>query len=516
VRGRGRYLQPSLPRAVDNPFSNVDISWAAVGVAIATIFASLFARRLLPPERQDRGRLPIIFLVISIALRALAALTDMGDYPDLTTGLKIAAAILLAAGMTGIVGKLVFDILITRYFQFPTILRDIILFVAFVIALMTILQQSGANLVSLVTTSAVLTAVVGLSLQAPIANLFAGLSLQLDRTIVVGDWIKIEERIGRIEKISFRATTISTRDDDWISFPNSYFMQHAVMNYSRPSLRHRMWCEVGFHYRHPPNEVKRIVEGAVRGCPGVLEDPAPLLVIKSFADSSINYALLYYITDFARDVMIDSDVRTRIWYAAQRGGLEIPFPIRTVNMTQVTADTERQHAERELEAARLALAKIDLFKNLEESDLDLIARGMKRRLYSAGEVLVHQGAPGSSLFLVADGLIDVKLSVDGVERRLATLEAGDILGELSLMTGEPRAATCIAVTDARVHEVDHELVELLLSAKPALAEGFSVILAQRRQALGEGREDLSAELAASPFAEKQDLLRRIKSYFRLL
>jgi small-conductance mechanosensitive channel/CRP-like cAMP-binding protein len=502
---------------VDNPFSDIDISWAAVAVAIATIFASLFARRWLPPERSaDRGRLQIVFLLISILLRGLAVITDSADYPDLTTGLKIAAAILLAAGMTGIVGKLVFDVLITRYFQFPTILRDIILFVAFVIALMTILQQSGANLVSLVTTSAVLTAVVGLSLQQPIANLFAGLSLQLDRTIVVGDWIKIEERIGRIEKISFRATTISTRDDDWISFPNSYFMQHAVVNYSMPTPRHRMWCEVGFHYKHPPNEVKRVITEAMRGCPGVLEDPAPQVIIKSFAESSVNYALLYYITDFARDVLIDSDVRTRIWYAAQRGGLEIPFPIREVRMHEVTEDTARLLAERELDAARLALTKIELFKGLADADLDLIARGMKRRLYSAGEVLVHQGDPGDSLFLVADGVIEVRLSVEGVERKIATLRMGDILGELSLMTGEPRAATCIAVTDARVHEVDHELVQLLLSAKPALAEGFSNILAKRKQQLGEGREDLSAESSGTNLGQKQDLLRRIKSYFRLL
>jgi small-conductance mechanosensitive channel/CRP-like cAMP-binding protein len=503
---------------VENPFSNVDISWAAVVVAVLTIIAALFARRMFPTDTKDSGRLPIIFLLISIGLRALAALVETaGDYPDFITGLKIAAAILLAAGMTGIIGKLVFDLFVTRWFQFPTILRDIILFVAFVISLMTILQQSGANLVSLVTTSAVLTAVIGLSLQQPIANLFAGLSLQLDRTVAIGDWIKIEERIGRIEKISFRATTISTRDDDWISFPNAYFNTHAIVNYSRPSLRHRMWCEVGFHYKHPPNEVKRVVNEAMRGCPGVLEEPAPQLIIKSFADSAVQYALLYYITDFARDVLIESDVRTRIWYAAQRAGLEIPFPIRDVRMYHMTEDTQRAIEEREFANARLALANIDLFKKLADSELDLIARGMKRCLYSAGEVIVHQGDPGDSLFLVAEGVIDVVLTVDGAARRLARLKSGDILGELSLLTGESRAATCVAATDTRVHEVDHDIIELLMSAKPALAESFSAILAHRMARLGEEREDISAEAAASPYNEqKQDLLRRIKSYFHLL
>lgn len=496
--------------------ANVDISWAAVALAIATVLASLFARRLLPPDRQDRGRLPIIFLLSSVALRALAVPIEMGDYDSIVVGFKLAAAITLAAGMTGVVGKMLFDVVVARFFQFPTILRDILLFIAFVIALMTILQQSGANLVSLVTTSAVLTAVIGLALQQPIANMFAGLSLQLDRTVVVGDWIKIDNRVGRIDKITFRATTILTHDEDMLTFPNSYFMQNAVLNYSRPTDRHRMWCEVGFAYKHPPNDVKNVLEEALRGCEGVLETPAPTVLVRGFGDSSVTYAVLYWIRDFAQEWRIESAVRTRIWYAAQRTGLEIPFPIRTVHMTQITEETARADETRAQERRRSALAKVELFGKLEEEDLDQLARGMKRRLFSRGEVVVRQGEPGDSLFLIADGTIGVVLSVDGAERQVATLHQGDILGEQSLMTGEARTATCVALEDAHVHEVDHTLIRLLLEAKPALAESFSAILSDRQHALEQERDGLSAEAASQRRDEnKKRLLGRIKSYFRL-
>jgi len=497
-------------------FADVDISWTAVALALATILASLFARRLLPPDRQDRGRLPIVFLLSSVVLRALAVPIEMGDYHDVVLGLKLAAAITLAAGMTGVVGKLLFDIVVARFFQFPTILRDILLFVTFVIALMTILQQSGANLVSLVTTSAVLTAVIGLALQQPIANMFAGLSLQLDRTIVIGDWIKIDDRIGRVEKISFRATTITTHDGDTLTFPNSNFMQHAVLNYTRPTDRHRMWCDVGFAYRHPPNDVKRILGEAVRGCEGVLEHPAPEVVVRGFGESSINYVVLYWITDYAHEVQIESNVRTRIWYAAQRSGLEIPFPIRTVHMTQITEESTRADVDRAHERHRQALAKVELFAKLADEDLDLLVRGMDRRMYSRGEVIVRQGAPGDSLFLIVDGEVGVVLSVDGVERQVATLHRGDILGEQSLMTGEARTATCIALKDAHVYEIDHGLIRTLLEAKPALAEGFSAILSDRQHALEHERGGLSAEAASLRRDEtKQRLLGRIRAYFRL-
>ncbi len=493
--------------------AKVDISWAAVALAIATMLASLFARRWLPPDRQNRGRLPILFLLASVVLRALAAPIEN---EDVVLGLELGAAIALAAGMTGVVGKLLFDIVIARFFQFPTILRDILLFVAFVIALMTILQQSGANLVSLVTTSAVLTAVIGLSLQQPISNMFAGLSLQLDRTIVVGDWIKIDDRIGRIEKISFRATSISTRDDDTVTFPNAYFMQHAILNYSRPTPSHRMWCDVNFAYRHPPNDVKKVLEDCLRGCEGVLDTPPPIAIVRSFGESAVSYVVMYWITDFGHDVEIESAVRTRIWYAAQRAGLEMPFPTRTVHMTQVTEELAKAESERALERRRIALGKVELFAKLSTEDLDELARGMRRRMFSRGELIVRQGAPGDSLFLIAEGEIGVVLAVDGVERQVASLREGDIFGEQSLMTGEKRTATCVALRDARVYEVEHALVRGLLEAKPTLAEGFSAILSDRQHALEQERDGLSAEAASLRRDEtKRRLLGRIRTYFRL-
>ena len=98
--------------------------------------------------------------------------------------------------------------------------------------------------------------------------------------------------------------------------------------------------KVGFHYRHPPNEVKRILLDAVLGAPGVRSTPVPDCILLDFADSAITYALRYWISDFTHHAAIESAVRTQIWYAARRGGLEIPFPIRTIVMPSVAAEVE--------------------------------------------------------------------------------------------------------------------------------------------------------------------------------
>ena len=494
--------------------AQVEISWAALGIALATAFVALFLRMLLPASHKRRGRWPILFVTLSVLLRLIAV--PIASHA-VTKGFNLASAILLAMGMTGIGGMLVFDLFLARVgVRVPTILRDLLLAIGFVIAVMAILRQSGANLVGLLTTSAVLTAVIGLALQEPIGNMFAGLSLQLDRTISVGDYIKFADQIGRVDKISFRATTMTTRDFDTVTIPNRWFMQHEVINFSRPTSRHRMWCDVSFAYEHPPNDVKRVLTDAIAGCPDVLTDPPPTAVLRSFGDSAINYVLLYWITDFARDVHIDSDVRTRIWYAARRSGLEIPYPTRTVHMHQVTAGERDRASERDYLERLGALQKVELFSMLEDSDVDLLARDMRKLSFARGETLIQQGDPGDSLFLIASGEVAVHLAVDGASRQVATLQPGNIVGEASLITGEPRGATCVAQTDVTCHMIGHELFQRLLELKPKLAEDISAILSQRQTALDAEREGLSAEAAAARQAEARNrTLTRIRQFFGL-
>jgi small-conductance mechanosensitive channel/CRP-like cAMP-binding protein len=494
--------------------ARVNVSWTALALAVATGIVALFLRLLLPETVKGRGKLPVLFLFLSFLVRVIAVPIES---VAITKGFNLASAFLLALGMTGIGGMLVFDLFLMRIgVRVPTILRDILLAIGFVIACFSILRYSGANLVSLVTTSAVLTAVIGLALQEPMGNMFAGLSMQLDRTISIGDYVKFNDRIGQVKKISFRATTLVTLDDDTVTVPNRYFMQHEVMNYSRPTSRHRMWAEFSFAYHHPPNDVKRALEEAIAGCPGVLSEPAPTAVVRSFGDHGINYTLLYWIHDFANDVYIDSDVRTRIWYAARRHNLEFPFPTRTIYMHEMTAVEKTRASEADYLDRLGALSKVELFGTLEDADVELLARGMRKATFAAGETLIRQGDPGDSLFLVSSGEVAVNLAVDGASRQVATLRAGDILGEASLLTGEPRGATCIATSDVVCHTIGHELFQQVMARRPRLAEDISAVLSTRQTALEAQREGLSAEAAAAREAEeRKKTLQRIKAFFGL-
>lgn len=497
---------------------HAQLSWDEAFVTLAALVAFLFLRRLVPPEQRKRGKAPILLLFLSFLLRLSTWPAHLYGTSAALATVELLSTVALAYGLTQLAGLILVDLFFGRLLgiRMPSIVRDLLQAGAFLVSMMGIMRGAGVNLLSLLTTSAVLTAVVGLALQDTIANLFSGLALQIDRTLGVGDWIQVGNRIGRIDAIKWRSTSIFTKDGDYVILPNSSFLKGEVMNFSKPTGSHRVWCNVGFAYRHPPNEVKRVLLDAIRGTPKVLETPPPDVVLLEFADSAVRYALRYWIDDYAAQVNIEGEVRTRVWYAANRAGLEIPYPIRTLYMNEVNADGVRREDEREFLERLGALSRVDLFQGLDDGDVELLAQGMKRMQFAVGERIIRQGEPGDSLYLVQHGEVGVKLAVDGAEKEVATLKTGDFFGEMSLVTGEPRTATVEAKSDAICWEVPHRAMERLLSTKPQVAGDVSAVLGMRQATLEGQREGLSAEAAARRASETQSrLLERMKNFFHL-
>lgn len=110
------------------------------------------------------------------------------------------------------------------------------------------------------------------------------------------------------------------------------------------------------------------------------------------------------------------------------------------------------------------------------------------RSVPAGETIVSQGARGSSLFLIARGVVRV-VTVDpsGFEHNLASLVAGDFFGEMALLTGEPRNATCRAATPCALYELRRTDFQKLLARMPAVRARLEATQAVRRQQFDEAR-----------------------------
>jgi small-conductance mechanosensitive channel/CRP-like cAMP-binding protein len=501
--------------------------------ALVALAVLVVARRLLPDEQRHQGRSLFVFLLVGLLLGVLRLGVVALGAGDTTAGVLLGMVTTFCVAM-GAVGTAILVTLVVvpgrARLRVPSILRDITQAAAFVLIAFGVLSQSGVNVASLITTAGVLTAVIGLALQNTLANLFAGLMLNMDRELGVNDWVQVGGKPsglagggastaatamgGQIIQIRWRSTLLRTIDGDLLIVPNSQMLSTEVYNFSRPRPRHRIWTRVSFNYRHPPNVVRQVLAEAAREAPGVLPDPLPDAIPAEFGESAMSYWVRFWTDQVGRQREVEGEVLGRIWYAVKRADLQIAYPTRDIYLHSDSEEARKSSADADRAERLRAVGRVDLFGPLDPGEREQLASGMKRVRFAAGESLIRQGDPGDSLYVIAGGQVRVSLQHQGDAQQVAMLGPGDVIGEMSLMTGERRAASCTAHTDVVAYVVDHHIVRQVVSLRPQVAEEISGILAARQAELARKGGELAA-VPGRPGVERKRLLSMIRDFFDL-
>jgi CRP-like cAMP-binding protein len=211
-------------------------------------------------------------------------------------------------------------------------------------------------------------------------------------------------------------------------------------------------------------------------------------------------------------------VRTRIYFALRRVDIPFSIPAHSIFVTEEDANRQQRKSAQELTDRSEALSRLELFATLTDEERRELAAGLKYAPFVRGEAMTRQGAEAHWLYLISKGDAEVRVTVDGSKssERVATLTDGDFFGEMGLMTGAPRSATVIALTDIECYRLDKETFRATLKSRPEIAEDISSILARRRVELEATREGLTDETKKRRMrAHQSDLLQRIQNFFTL-
>ena len=380
--------------------------------------------------------------------------------------------------------------------RYPAILQDFIVIGLLVLVATLVFQDK------LLTTSAVSAVVLGFALQDTLGNAFAGLAIQSEKPFHVGHWIRVGDFEGRVAEVTWRATKLRTKSGNFVVVPNNIVSKEAITNYSEPSPTVRVDVEVGASYLASPAAVKSAIGEALANSSRALKTPAPDVILAAFDSSAINYRVRFWIEDYERDEAARDEVRTNVYYAFARHGIEIPWPIQ-VQYERDWVETDPQG--RTNERSRL-LASVDLFAGLDNETLAEIAQSTKARTYGNGEAIVRQGEPGESMFVIGSGRGAVVLEPD--RREIATIDAGGYFGEMSLLTGDPRTATVLARGDTLVFEINADLFRKLGATHPRAVEQVGIAAAARRVELDKVRATAVGQAVADAPATFMDRMRR--------
>ena len=398
----------------------------------------------------------------------------------------------------------------------PSLLDSVVSVLAYGVGLGAIAHHwFGLELTPFLATSAVVGAVVGLALQDTLGNLFAGIALHIEAPFRVGDWVRVGDRDGRIDQVSWRALRLKTWDGDTLTVPNNEVARHAILNYSLPRSPHSRFVIIGVNYHTPPNKVISVLGNLLEQVAGVQSEPPPSIRLLGYHEYTLQYEVRYYFNAYDEYRRIEGEIFRLIWYHFRRHGIEIPFPIRNVYLHQA----EAAETPKEAPATRLerALREIDLFRPLSDDELRTAAARCRALHYAAGERIIEEGAPGDSFFVVDRGEVEVSKELGGVRRSLARLMEGQFFGEMALLTGEPRAATVVAATDVDLFTLDKTGFHDIIVSNPAIAVDISTILSERREALNQAAGDLTARYQPTRSRDelKERILDRMRSYFGL-
>lgn len=497
----------------------IDIARGVVYGLIAFGLIAVFSRLLTRRSGLRRLSNPL-YLLAFVAGAAVFLWTNPALIgPTLAPYFRALAIFSIAYLAIKLCDLLLVDFVIARRRRFrpPSILRELISVGLYCVTLLIIMAKVlHINLMPLLATSAVLSLVAGLALQETLSNFFAGVTLATERPFKPGEWIKVGQHVGQVMEMGWRAVKIQIfEEDDYLIVPNSVLAKEQIINFSQPDEINGQEFHIGVHYRHPPNVVTAALLEAVQGVEGVFARPAPFARVIKYGDSSIEYRVHYWITDFERSRLIQGTILTNIWYAFKRHDIEIPFPIRTVHLHSVTEETERATADREVAQRLTLLREVDFLSPLTPDALTRAANSLKVLLYEAGRIVVREGDEGDSFFLISRGRVGVWVG-DGQSggQLVASLGRGQCFGEMSLLTGAHRSATVRTLEDSELLMLGKEAFRDILLADPKVLESLSQILSLRQK---EYEAALARERDASPHLRGQDparqLLTRIKSFF---
>jgi small-conductance mechanosensitive channel/CRP-like cAMP-binding protein len=378
---------------------------------------------------------------------------------------------------------------------FPDLTAAAIYAAAVLVVLISVLSLPIGGLIA---TSGVLAIVLGLALQNTLADVFAGIAFGIEAPFNVGDRISLGDRIeGTLVQMNWRSIRILTDGDDVAIVPNSVVAKSDIVNRSSPTPVRSAFIELSCPAASSPDRVIDTLKQAALLCPTILPIPACTAVLTHAGSMKGQYRVNFSVADTehlstTKDQLLRHASR-QLYYSG-------------LYFARAAQDEDTSGPFRSLMPL---LQNITLFEALEEPQLSELAKSLKPRSLEPAEVLFVQGGTDATLFVVASGILEISQHTANFGQQIVgSVGGGDYIGEISLLTGAPYAATATARTDCKLYALDSNVMKSLLTANTDL-------YAELDRSARRGLAILNRAVAvrAADDSGRQSLLERIRAFF---
>lgn len=328
--------------------------------------------------------------------------------------------------------------------------------------------------------------VVALALQDTLSNLVSGFLLLLENPFRKGDWLNVQEIEGQVIEMNWRSVRLQTVEGNVVIIPNGALGQETIVNYNLPNPARGIWIEIGFSYNDPPNKIKKMLREVLMETKGVeLDKGFKIVATGPYEDSFITYRIMFMAASYIATFKARSDFRTRLYYAAKRNGVAVPFPIRHVYHTKLGQSDLEDSPQKIAEY----LQTLPYFAVVEPEAMEKLALEAEVEYYGINEQIIQQKELVQGLYIVQRGSAILTLQDNqGNPHTVTKVSQGEFFGESVLMSGKPSAVSAKATEDLQVICIEAEAIGNLLAERPLFAKQIDELIDERRKTIRRLRE----------------------------
>lgn len=303
------------------------------------VTAYLLLRRVLDAavsrmrwRTQVEGPLVIGLRYVFFLLAALAIMAQLGVSQELLGAVARAALIALMFYVAWAVVTRVLLALLGRYDldrSVEQLLRNVVSVLIVVVGVVTVLGQFGVDIFAMVAGLGIVGLAVGFAAQSTLANFIAGITLLLERPFQIGDWVRINDQEGQVERIALRTTWLRTRDNVFTMIPNDSVASAEIINFSAEGPT-RLRLTVGIAYKESVKAARAVILPILEGHELVINEEGmrPRVMLVALADSSLELSVRFWVRPEHFDIRgrLSAELLEAIKEALDGAGIEIPFP----------------------------------------------------------------------------------------------------------------------------------------------------------------------------------------------
>ena len=500
--------------------SNVESFVSAAGLIIILAVAALVFRtavRMVFGKRRNQALLGLQFTILfAVAFgfhEPIAVAIGLARHV-LEIGQALAALLWFSVAftVTGALNRYVWRgiLAVDGKPSVPRLLTDSVQVLIYLTAIMIVMHfVYDQSITALVATSGAFAFIIGYSAQSTLAELFAGISLNLARSIKKGDIVSIDGTFGRVADINWRCVSIAEpKSGSIVVLPNSQVAGTKFTNYSLPEPIYRRAVFFTVEFSAPPDLVIRVTTEHLRRARSILSEPAPLVHVREYTPLGIEYRALWYIRRDSDWWPAWNEAHEAIWSALRAEGIQPGLNHRDAGEGGRFDDNAWSVRRCESEGALgEVLSRVTLFQGLPKTTIDKLAASAVRHDLGVTDTLPLQDGANGPLFVVASGRVAM-IMTDGAGQpyTAAELLEGDVFG-LAHAPGDGQPVTAQAIQSGIVHEIPAATVSELLLSRKTFLKALDAARVERNEAYEAGYARFLREQARDANkADKQKLI----------